>query len=1273
MAGVNYLKGGERAGAKAMTALFEAFDAKLSNLFYGKSFLLGQFSTMPSRLMGKCFFFTSGSNTATTGSLLYSIFAPGTYTMQPAGTDPNGNPYASFLTVPNYNHAFFMAKQAALAKSVLSWDEKNHIATIATIPDADYGTPNYAVNPPDPGVGFFENCLSRAFVLHQGANDDAPVPYYILEQKAYVPPERKYTLGLAEIIMEGVASVTIPDTYDKYDCFRVHNLNGVSGRIKFGNVTTTLGAFGCKTFRRDSSGQVQPTGLNYFFPFRHGDPRFYWFMGRSFDWSNEGDPYMGADALTSSNSMCGNNLANPAIVFQWVDYYASRSGNTPYWVTDPLEMNDISEHYKKQFGDPSKPSTILGDLIHHQGEIKIVRVSRTQKHPENQYPVLSLDSVQFRGYATIVQDFAAKLLKVAEDNDGNLVISNVDPDNYVVLIPISTNLFKDGESLPVMVFLDNLDGKLPNYQGTGGGPFTIENAIFENPDGPNAPLVSSLTREGFALNISQDSRSYYDIRSAANDPAYEDPIVVLGPSTLSSTGVSDSSAVLNGIHKLHVSDLTDLSFFVNTSQDGASYSDVNLILTWQGLVLTFNRQRVDYPEETLKFQFRGHGWGYYDPTLANYGVGWLSPRAGRRYTTGGIKDATTGGDDFKLSDLGGGQSKVSLLGRVLPDAMDLSDSRFWHILHQDGLLALLGLCNGLGAADADMEFWIDQSGTLQEMHKPIAMALLPEMYNALAAAVNSVKSGNPLSYACLRWWVNGKIMTFPNPWDNLYNNLPVPMDYFCCIPPHDDGDPLTDLEGLMAALGIPLKTTADFPPEYAANLNTPGGGGALAMHKTTVRYKNPICSYTFGQQAPGSIDVIWYVVWNISGCHTEVSVETLDSTAYLSLTGGGPGWQGVHDRGSDPPTPSGLGQWWTLTPPNGSDYLIWMATGAGDNRQEGGLEYSANVVLPPCSTQPGVAARSNGAVDLNNDYADFQWIAISDVKRALEAYGFGFCYYQVCVPLRLAVFGDESNLATNIFDWSVDSADSPWPGQYTEQWGFDTLLPPFGSGDPRPCDIVIEQASIVNLADAWNMRFVPVTTTVDASWKIPVNVMAGTQTIPIFGTAAVYDLPNHTSAHYNALDYVCPIDPGTAPKADGTMPRDEGLDFSDWGPYAFIMSEQVGGSTSDLRRLDDLFQSVAVQFYATGLNSTLYDGTITLQPVPAWRDQPDYWAGGGQQFMQYYYTGVPGMPRPPQDYVTPGGAVTVQAVNNGLTIIPPPKSPCFYQLIVNTNNSLIAL
>ena len=46
----------------------------------------------------------------------------------------------------------------------------------------------------------------------------------------------------------------------------------------------------------------------------------------------------------------------------------------------------------------------------------------------------------FNGYATIINDFAAKKMTVAENSGGNLVISGNDPENNIYLIPIGTNL-----------------------------------------------------------------------------------------------------------------------------------------------------------------------------------------------------------------------------------------------------------------------------------------------------------------------------------------------------------------------------------------------------------------------------------------------------------------------------------------------------------------------------------------------------------------------------------------------------------------------------------------------------------------------------------------------------------------------------------------------------------------------------------------------------------------------------------------------------------------
>ncbi|MDE2102942.1 MAG: hypothetical protein KGL39_37205 [Patescibacteria group bacterium] len=634
MATINYLSGSERPTAELMNDLFDALDGKLTTLLGGRSFFLAQTATPPQYLVGKAFFFTAGP-------AVYAPRVPG-YIEANTSSNPVATPYNHAQFVAMQAAAVFQPgylKSAALQNGGTGY-LLNDVVTLAGGTVAAGGSSaqvqvtqrdatgkilavslvtagSYTVLPPTPNqvngghgsgawldcnlfqfdlhnkvapvvktgisgasdVGFWEWSLAAHSVWYQGRGDKKPVRYYL--QDGDTMPEKHFKFALAEIIIEGVPGVTIEKAWDKYSCFRIHNLNATPATVVFadGNFTVRLTPFQCMTVRRDWTADAggghyenYRSGGNYFFKFEGGDPRFYWF----FPTSNGAIGYGGKAA----NSMQANNLVNPALLYDWILFFqrtADGSSTFAGWNEDAGVQCNLYPLLKKYFGDPSDPKTIVGDLIHHKGDLIILRrpkkihrlasmgvqnggknyapgdiltatggvairasliqvqtvdadggiVTATSANGYDGYAyplfppptynqptggsgsgaVLSLqyevvnndllnahsptgnnyyglkDRVTFNGHGSIVSDFAAKQLAVAENSDGNLVITGADPANDVFLFSLSTNLLKTGEVVPAIVDL------------SGTNSFTIENAIFEtepeNPAFANDPTSGS--------------------------------------------------------------------------------------------------------------------------------------------------------------------------------------------------------------------------------------------------------------------------------------------------------------------------------------------------------------------------------------------------------------------------------------------------------------------------------------------------------------------------------------------------------------------------------------------------------------------------------------------------------------------------------------------------------------------------------------------------------------------------------------------------------------
>ena len=503
MANIPYLGGDETPTAALVNKIVQALEGKMTQILGGRTVLMAQSVAMPAWLFGKCFFFTSGP-------CVYSPMAPGFVDSGAGGTlgtDPiTGLPTNIILSNAPvaYNHALFTTAIAAYdftkmydatlaPNGVVAWDTLDKIVEVPQVNNMKYGmlpvTPvglDYAGNPQPPNsvCTLFDWSLAAHYVMRQDPVADLmPVKYYIRETSREVTaagnckpaPEKNYKYALAEIIVEGPLAVSIPAAYDKYQCFRIHNCNAAAITVTFDNFTVTVPMFGSQIVRRDliasttvaSQGTNYRLGGHYFFSYEANDPRFYWFL-----------PSNGMSVVDdgrAANSMHANNLSNFSILFDWIQYFTrtvdftALSGSTVFagFNQDPKVQCDISAWYGNYYGDVTKPGTLLGDVLHHKGDILIIRQSKTQVDAIAGWPTVTVDRVTFNGYTTIVADFGAHKLTVAPNAGGDLVISNADTANDIYLVSISTNLLKAGESIPSMVDL------------TGTKTFTIESAIFD--------------------------------------------------------------------------------------------------------------------------------------------------------------------------------------------------------------------------------------------------------------------------------------------------------------------------------------------------------------------------------------------------------------------------------------------------------------------------------------------------------------------------------------------------------------------------------------------------------------------------------------------------------------------------------------------------------------------------------------------------------------------------------------------------------------------------
>ena len=247
-----------------------------------------------------------------------------------------------------------------------------------------------------------------------------------------LPPGRihKHKIAVAEIRLDGITTFRILNSYQRFDCWRVHNCGSkdatVFPQLPDGSAERkTVPAMGCRSFRRRADGTWLSTWRDatpcvYFFPYVAGDVPY--FAG--------GPPMYGilndSMAVRLERSAKANNIANPFIALQWMRAMGA-------WV-DARYMYDIRTMYP-EYADPTDANTFIGDAIFTWGRARVQIYS-------------SLTNAVFEDYITIftgVTDFIPKLERIGINVDANydvLTMTTKIPNAIIRIYPIDCNVFR---------------------------------------------------------------------------------------------------------------------------------------------------------------------------------------------------------------------------------------------------------------------------------------------------------------------------------------------------------------------------------------------------------------------------------------------------------------------------------------------------------------------------------------------------------------------------------------------------------------------------------------------------------------------------------------------------------------------------------------------------------------------------------------------------------------------------------------------------------------
>ncbi len=314
----------------------------------------------------------------------------GYFSLSSSGVVFDSGTYVPGTSAWSYNHSLF-------ADAVVSAVPFTHVGFPVAIPEAKvlhidplgneyWSQRGRFKNAFDPSV--FDHSLEAHRKLYTNGDAD-PELYWIGETRQVAAAlwvrqnyERIRNYAQAELMFEGVTALDFEHNWNKYNFFRIHNINTAPFTIRFkkkdgafstitkldGTTAESLSvpAHSSKCIRRyltsgsytDNPVYAYVEGYKYFQKFRSGDPRFYQQGGHQAQGSN--------------------NIFNPSIVIPFVNRLLAGNylpQNTriaiPTVLLDPHVKAPLPLGYEDKFGVPTEDDTILGNLLHHKGKMLV--------------------------------------------------------------------------------------------------------------------------------------------------------------------------------------------------------------------------------------------------------------------------------------------------------------------------------------------------------------------------------------------------------------------------------------------------------------------------------------------------------------------------------------------------------------------------------------------------------------------------------------------------------------------------------------------------------------------------------------------------------------------------------------------------------------------------------------------------------------------------------------------------------------------------------------
>lgn len=451
-----------------------------------------------------------------------------------------------------------------------------------------------------------------------------------------LPPSRihKHKTAVADIFIEGYLEFSIKNTYQRYDCWRVHNCNATKLTVQLqsssgSSTSVIIEPSSCRSFRRSPDGEWITTWPNgsvcrYFFPYLFGDVPY--FAG--------GPPaavnYSQIGFMAIEISARANNIANPFLLFQWQ--------NAMYAQLDPRNQHSILSAYKGAYQDPLKDSTIIGNSIFTWGRAKVAKLKAGV--------IIEEYFKTFSRMETLVEDLESIGLTVTKAQ-GSLTLVPKEQDTTVLIFPVDANIFVGGTGnlfwniIPTGIVVET------SY------PNGFANYTTYDTSGWNSTFVPDLFDTILTLRklVAVQESHYATIEDVPTEvPESIVSKVTLTPIGLVCSAVYDLAITYNYTrHRYYEEAATSANLFTQTKQDGV---------------------RLVTPVHTYLLHAAGT---WYENVMPKVGIAFVPPRGPWGFASSvydeelsRVLNVTTGGADFWVNKWGaanGVDNQVRILGQ----------------------------------------------------------------------------------------------------------------------------------------------------------------------------------------------------------------------------------------------------------------------------------------------------------------------------------------------------------------------------------------------------------------------------------------------------------------------------------------------------------------------------------------------------------------------------------------------------------------------------------